>query len=102
MKMFLISDNIDTQMGLRLAGIEGVVVHDIVALNAALEQVFNDESIGILLLTSVVFNLDRERIQEMKLSSNRLLIVEISDRHKSHDVQSMIDDTISKIIGEVV
>ena len=100
--MFLISDNIDTQMGLRLAGIEGVVVHDIAALNVALEQVFSDESIGILLLTSVVFNLDRERIQEIKLSSNRLLIVEISDRHKSHDVQSMIDETISKIIGEVV
>lgn len=102
MKMFLISDNIDTQMGLRLAGIEGVVVHDLPALNQALETVFKDETIGILLLTSVVFNLDRDRIQEMKLNSNRLLIVEISDRHQSHDVQSMIDETISKIIGEVV
>ena len=28
MKFFLISDNIDTQMGMRLAGIEGVVVHN--------------------------------------------------------------------------
>ena len=28
MKFFLISDNIDTQMGMRLAGIEGVVVHE--------------------------------------------------------------------------
>ena len=27
MKFYLLSDNIDTQMGLRLAGIEGVVVH---------------------------------------------------------------------------
>ena len=29
MKFFLISDNIDTQMGMRLAGIEGVVVHEL-------------------------------------------------------------------------
>lgn len=28
MKLYLISDNIDTQMGMRLAGVEGVVVHE--------------------------------------------------------------------------
>ena len=28
MKMFLISDNVDTQTGMRLAGVEGVVVHE--------------------------------------------------------------------------
>ena len=28
MRFFLLSDNIDTQMGMRLAGIEGVVVHE--------------------------------------------------------------------------
>ena len=27
MKMYLISDNIDTQTGMRLAGVDGVVVH---------------------------------------------------------------------------
>ncbi len=29
MKFYLISDNIDTQMGMRLAGIDGVVVHSL-------------------------------------------------------------------------
>ena len=28
MKFFVISDNIDTQIGMRLTGIEGVVVHE--------------------------------------------------------------------------
>ena len=28
MKLFLISDNIDTYTGMRLAGVEGVVVHE--------------------------------------------------------------------------
>jgi V/A-type H+-transporting ATPase subunit F len=27
MRMFLISDNIDTKIGMRLAGIDGIVVH---------------------------------------------------------------------------
>ena len=28
MRFYLISDNVDTQVGMRLAGIEGVVVHE--------------------------------------------------------------------------
>ena len=36
MKMYLISDNIDTMTGMRLAGIEGVVVHEKEELKAAL------------------------------------------------------------------
>ncbi|CAM2796912.1 V-type ATP synthase subunit F [Erysipelothrix tonsillarum] len=102
MRMYLISDNIDTQMGLRLAGIEGVVVHEKEALKHELTEAINNKEIGIILLTSKIFNLDREYIQDLKLNLPSPLIVEISDRHKSHEVQSMIDETISKIIGEVV
>ncbi|WP_342621364.1 V-type ATP synthase subunit F [Erysipelothrix sp. P66] len=102
MKMYLISDNIDTQMGLRLAGIEGVVVHEKEELNKELETAIHSADIGIILLTTKIFDLDREYIQDLKLNLSSPLIVEISDRHKSHEVQSMIDETISKIIGEVV
>ena len=38
MKMFLISDNIDTYTGMRLAGVEGVVVHERDELKKALEE----------------------------------------------------------------
>ena len=37
MKMYLISDNIDTQTGMRLAGVDGVVVHEREELRTALE-----------------------------------------------------------------
>ena len=33
MQMYLISDNIDTYTGMRLAGVEGSVVHDDIKLN---------------------------------------------------------------------
>ena len=51
MKMFLISDNIDTYTGMRLAGVEGVVVHERKELKEALDKVLADKEIGIVLLT---------------------------------------------------
>lgn len=55
MKMYLISDNIDTYTGMRLAGVEGVVVHERDELREALERTIADKEIGIILLTE---NLD--------------------------------------------
>ena len=40
MRYFVISDNTDTHVGLRLAGIEGVVVRSREEALAALDQVF--------------------------------------------------------------
>lgn len=102
MKMFVISDNTDTQMGLRIAGIDGVVVHDAASLSEAVEQALADPELGVLLLTTKLYDMDRERFLNLKLALKRPLIVEISDRHKSHEIQSMLDETISKIIGKVV
>ena len=48
MKMFLISDNIDTCTGMRLAGVEGVVVHERDELKDALEKAIANKEIGIL------------------------------------------------------
>lgn len=100
--MYLISDNIDTQMGFRIAGIEGIVVHEYDELKAAVESVLKDASIGILLLTTKLYEMDRDYFLELKLNVRRPLIVEISDRHKSHEIQSMLDETIAKIVGKVV
>ena len=43
MKMYLISDNKDTYTGMRLAGVEGVVVHRRQELKDALDAVFQDK-----------------------------------------------------------
>ena len=51
MKMFLISDNIDTYTGMRLAGVEGVVVHEREELHRALEEAISNKENGIILLT---------------------------------------------------
>ena len=51
MKMFLISDNVDTYTGMRLAGVDGVVVHERNELREAIENAMTDKTVGIILLT---------------------------------------------------
>ena len=51
MKIYLVSDNVDTLVGMRLAGIEGCVVHEQGELKKAIDHALEDKEIGILLLT---------------------------------------------------
>ena len=98
MKFYLISDNIDTKLGLRLAGIEGKVVHERQALLELLEEKMHDESIAIILLTTKLVELAPDVISELKLRQKKPLIVEIPDRHG----QSKIGETIDRYVSEAV
>lgn len=99
MKFFLISDNIDTQMGLRLAGIEGVVVHERHELLETLEKALHDEDIAIVLITTKLIELCPDVISEIKLKQKKPLIVEIPDRHGDSKIGETIDRYVSEAIG---
>lgn len=98
MKFFLISDNYDTEEGMRLAGIEGFVAHEPQEVNAALDKAMADPDIAIILMTEKLIHLCREKVYELKLNSIRPLIVEIPDRHGT----SKITETISRYINEAI
>ena len=51
MKYFVITDSTDTQVGLRLAGIEGVVVREEPLVRAAIQTAAADPDIAVLLIT---------------------------------------------------
>ena len=51
MKMFLVSDNNDTYTGMKLAGVDGVVVHTEEEVINAVEKALSDKSVGIILIT---------------------------------------------------
>lgn len=99
MKFFLISDNTDTQMGLRLAGIEGVVAHTREEVLSELNLAIKDDSIAIVLMTTLAINTAPVEIAELKLKLSRPLIVEIPDRHGSAKIGETIDAYISEAIG---
>jgi len=99
MKFFLISDNTDTQMGLRLAGIDGVVVHTKEEVLQELNIAIKDDTIAIVLMTTLAVDAAPVEIAELKLKLSKPLIVEIPDRHGSVKIGETIDAYISEAIG---
>lgn len=73
MKMYLISDNADTYTGMRLAGVEGVIVHERNELKDALEKTIADKEVGIILLTEKFGREFPEIIDEVRLLIKHLL-----------------------------
>ena len=98
MKMFLISDNIDTKIGMRLTGIDGVIVHSREEAMDALKKTMEDKDIGIILITELAADMFPDVISDIKLNYSRPLIVEIPDRHGTR----RRPDHIMKIINEAI
>lgn len=99
MKFFLFSDNDDTYMGLRLAGIEGQVVHERLEFLSLLEEKMKDEDIAVILITTKLIELCPDIISELKLRQLRPLITEIPDRHGHSKIGEAIDSYVSEAIG---
>ena len=99
MKMYLISDNTDTYTGMRLAGVEGVVVHERESLYEALNTAMNDKTIGIVLLTEKLGREFPDIIDEMKLKRKMPLLVEIHDRHGTGRKENFITSYVNEAIG---
>ena len=99
MKMFLISDNVDTQTGMRLAGVEGVVVHERDELRQALETTLADKNIGIILLTEKFGREFPDIIDDVKLNHRLPLIIEIPDRHGTGRKADFITSYVNEAIG---
>ena len=76
MKFYALSDNVDTAMGMRLAGIEGEVLHTAEEVSEAIKTIYR-----------------------YKLSQKRPLIVEVPDRHGKGDVSQMIERYVGEAIG---
>ncbi len=99
MKFFLLSDNTDSLVGMRLVGIDGVVVHEKKEFLRSLEDALEDPSIAVILVTTKLVELAPNVISELKLTQSRQLIVEIPDRHGGAGIGEAIDRYVSEAIG---
>ena len=68
-------------MGMRFAGIEGVVVHQEDEVRSELEKAVNRDDIAVILITETLVSLCPDLIYDLKLNRKQPLIVEIPDRH---------------------
>ena len=99
MKYFVITDSTDTQVGLRLAGMEGVVVREEFEVRRAIDQAARDPEIGVLLITEKLAALCADQIAPLKLTAQRPLVVEIPDRHSAGRAADSITRYIREAIG---
>ena len=97
--MYLISDNIDTLTGMRLAGVDGVVVHERNELRGAIENAMNDKTVGIILLTEKFGREFPDMLDEIKLERTMPLLIEITDRHGTGRKKDFITSYVNEAIG---
>ena len=99
MKMYLISDNMDTQMGFRLAGVDGVVVHSEEETGDALDAAMGRDDVGIILMTPKALQKCEELVRKYKLERATPLIIEIPDRHGNSNVTESISRYLKEAVG---
>jgi V/A-type H+/Na+-transporting ATPase subunit F len=99
MRFYLISDNVDTQVGMRLAGIDGIVVHEVTEVQKALKDAMAMNDVAVILITETLLTLCPELVYDLKLKQKRPLIVEIPDRHGNGRTKDSITRYVREAIG---
>lgn len=99
MKMFLISDNIDTEKGMRLAGVKGVVAHTFDEIVTAVDGALADKEIGLIVVTEIIDELAGDYLRQIKLEKAYPLITVIPDRHGRNKERDNITSYIREAIG---
>lgn len=99
MRMYLLSDNVDTLMGMRMSGVDGVVLHEQDLLRDKLSELMEDDGIAVILITEKLISMIRDTVNELKLSRSRPLIIEIPDRHGSGSIGNTITRYVKDAIG---
>ena len=80
MKSFLISDNRDTLVGLRLSGIDGVLACSKKEMEEKFKEIAKNKDIGIIILTENVFDKIKEDALKVKTDGITPLVITIPDR----------------------
>ncbi|MBN2898188.1 MAG: V-type ATP synthase subunit F [Clostridia bacterium] len=97
MKSYLLTNNKDTLVGLRLAGVHGQLVHTAEELHASVQEKMSDKETGIIIISTDVVDYDRVMVMEAKLKSDDTLIIEIPSGQKMFD-----SDYITRYIKESI
>lgn len=97
MSVHVIGDE-DTVLGLRLVGASGTVAADPDEARRALDAALDDEKIDLLLLTRKVFQPMQQRVNRLRTTSLRPVILEIPGKDGAPPEDSL-DELIRRAVG---
>ena len=99
MRFQLISDNTDAIVGMRLAGVSGVMVHTKEETRKALLEAIKMDDIAIILITRNLAKLCKDLVYDIKMKCRKPLIVEIPDGKISENTEK---NSILKYVREAI
>jgi len=97
MRSFLISDNSETLIGMRLAGITGVILEEETEIIQKIDELIKDPEVGIIMITGGIMMKAQDAIMQRKLREAETLIVQIPGTAEESD-----DDRIARYIRESI
>ncbi len=97
MKFYLLTDDMDAFVGMRLTGIEGSIVNSKEEALSLIEKAKNN-NVGMVLLTPNIAGMCRVELVELK-KQNTPLIVEIPDSNPENNPADSISDYIRDAVG---
>ena len=98
MKIKLLTNHTDSSIGLRLAGVDSVIVRNASRARQALEELCSDEELGLLLVTAETESMCRDELTVLR-QKGRPLIVCIPDSNDAFKQTNTISDYIKNAIG---
>ncbi|MCG0275320.1 MAG: V-type ATP synthase subunit F [Thermosediminibacteraceae bacterium] len=99
MKAFVLSDNIDTLTGMRLAGIDGKIVHEKEEILRELKEIYEKKDIGLVIITEGLAEKVKDEIHRLKLKKGLPIIIEVPDRHGSRRPPDFLTRYIKESVG---
>ncbi len=99
MKSLVLSNNRDTIVGMRLAGVEGKIVKERQQILEEIHEACNDKNIGMIIITPEVFNKVEDKILKIKTKRLYPIIVKIPNNNSNEDIGDHIIKHIRESIG---
>lgn len=97
MKFRLVTNDYDTLIGMRLAGIEGEIAQQPQEVLSALDRLSCQKDVGIIMLSNSLASSIPKQLVEIKKNS-KALIVEIPDKDNS----DMSSDSITRYVADAI
>ncbi|MEG1800104.1 MAG: V-type ATP synthase subunit F [Synergistaceae bacterium] len=99
MKAYLVSDNHDSLVGMRLAGIPGCLVHTSDEAFTAIDNALRTPGLAILAITEKAAEMAPDIIQQLRERGELPLVVEIPDRFGTKRGPDFLTRYVQEAIG---
>ena len=98
MKSIVLASQKETIVGLRLAGIEGILINNEQEVITQVKELINDSTIGTIMITQELFKANHRALFEIKLELKEKMIIKIPGFGEKME-ESFIYDHIRDSVG---